>query len=253
VGHINTARYQARIPFSSLGLRADIFFRQRAAAGRDVPDLSDLLSEDLRQINRALQQRRAPRRQAAVIVSIDEGTINAPPPHVYGNITDSATTRSPGTVPAHALRATNDIITSTEDAWRTIEEALASQARAANSRAATSNPNTNNNTTTTTTATITNSTGAEMRSEVRRMRQMSQMRERLRNARASQPATETYEFSLGLRRSSRSTHDPAQGVRTAGLAMSQDGRTLYCGTEEGIFEFKMNLHARKEFPAITPR
>jgi len=35
--------------------------------------------------------------------------------------------------------------------------------------------------------------------------------------------------------------------------MSQDGRTLYCGTEEGIFEFKMNLHVRKAFPAITPR
>jgi hypothetical protein len=255
VGHIDTARYQARIPFSTLGLGADTLFRERAAAGRDVPDLSDLLSEDLRQINRALQQqRRAPRRQAAVIVSIDEGTINAPPPHIYGNITGSATTRSPSTVPALARRATNDIITSTEDAWRTIEEALASQARAANSRAATSNPITNNNNNNNNnTTTTTNPTGAEMRSEVRRMRQMSQMRERLRNARASQPATETYEFSLGLRRSSRSTHDPAQGVRTAGLAMSQDGRTLYCGTEEGIFEFKMNLHARKEFPAITPR
>ena len=250
VGHINTARYQARVPFSSRGLQANVFSRERAAAGRNVPDLSDLLSEDLRQINRALQQRRAPRRQAAVIVSIDEGTINAPSSHVYGNITDSAATRSPGTIPAQARRVTNDIITSTEDAWRTIEEALASQARAANSRAATSNPNSNSNTTT---ATATNPTGAEMRSEVRRMRQMSQMRERLRNARASQPATETYEFSLGLRRSSRSTHDPAQGVRTAGLAMSPDGRTLYCGTEEGIFEFKMNLRARKEFPAITPR
>lgn len=35
--------------------------------------------------------------------------------------------------------------------------------------------------------------------------------------------------------------------------MSPDGRTLYCGTEEGIFEFGMNLHQRKGFPAITPR
>jgi hypothetical protein len=243
-GHMDTARYQARTPFSH-GLPADILLRERASAGRDVPDFSDLLSEDLRQINRALQQRRAPRRQAAVIVSIDEGTINAPP-HAHGNITDSATTQSPSTVPAQARRVTNDILTSTEDAWRTIEEALASQARAANSagRAAISNPN-NPNTTT--------PTGAELRSEVRRLRQMSQMRERLRNARASQPTTETYEFSLGLRRSSRSTHDPAQGLRTAGRAMSQDGRTQYCGTEEGIFEFKMNLHARKGFPAMMPR
>jgi hypothetical protein len=65
--------------------------------------------------------------------------------------------------------------------------------------------------------------------------------------------SEAYQFNLGLRRVSRPSHDPSQGIRTAGLAMSQDGRKLYCGTEEGIFEFQMNLHARKEFPAISLR
>lgn len=192
-----------------------------------------------RRSNRPPQERTTPRRQASVIVSIDEGTVNAPP-HTHTHITDSAITRSPNPVPVDARRVTNEIITSTDDAWRTIEEALAGQARAAN-RTTASNPS----------ATANN--GANP-SEMRRSRQLSQMRERLRNARATQlPAETTYEFSLGLRRPSRSTHDPSQGVRTAGLAMSQDGRTLYCGTEEGIFEFKINLHARKLFPAMTAR
>lgn len=65
---------------------------------------------------------------------------------------------------------------------------------------------------------------------------------------------ETYSLGgMGYRRASRNMYDPALGLRTAGLAMSPDGRTLYCGTEEGIFEFRMDLHQRKGFPAIKPR
>lgn len=203
--------------------------------------MTEFMNESVRRSNRPPQERATPRRQASVFVAIDEGTVNAPP-HTHTHITDSALTRSPNPVPAHARRVTNEIITSTDDAWRTIEEALVGQARAAN-RTSTSNP----------TATTSNPTAPELRSELRRLRQLTQMRERLRNARASQPSTETYEVNLGLRRPSRNMHNPNLGVRTAGLAMSQDGRTLYCGTEEGIFEFKMNLHVRKGFPAITPR
>lgn len=176
------------------------------------------------------------------VISIVEGTVNIPAEAIT-HITDSALTRSPNPVPAHAQRAPSEIVTATDDAWRTIEEALVNQARVAN-RTATSNPGGNS---------TTNPTAPELRSELRRLRQLTQIRERLRNARASQPAAETYAFSLGLRRPSRSTHDPTLGVRTAGLAMSHDGRTLYCGTEEGIFAFKMNLHMRKSFPAIVPR
>jgi hypothetical protein len=210
--------------------------------------MAEFVPESFRRWNRSTQERTTPRRQASVVVSIDPNTINVPPSHT--NITDSAPTRSPNVIPAHARRVTNEIINSTDEAWRTIEEALASQARAANdtARSATSNAanaaNANNSST---------STATEFRTELRRLRQLTQMRERLRNARASQPSAETYEFSLGLRRPSRSSYDASQGVRTAGLAMSQDGRTLYCGTEEGIFEFKLNLHVRKGFPAIHPR
>ncbi|RMZ73501.1 WD domain containing [Pyrenophora seminiperda CCB06] len=207
---------------------------------RDVADvMAQFMTEGTIQnhSHRWLQERTTPRRQASVIVSINEGTVNAPA--MVANITDTAITRSPNPVPAHARRVpTNEMIATTDVAWRTVEEALAvEQARAANRSTALIDGN---------------PTAPELRSELRRIRQLTQARERLRNTRAGQPMTESYEFSLGLRRSSR-THDARLGARTAGLAMSQDGKTLYCGTEEGIFEFKMNLHVRKEFPAITPR
>ncbi|KAF3052914.1 hypothetical protein E8E11_011591 [Didymella keratinophila] len=215
--------------------------RERAATARNNDLLDDLLSESLRPTNRSLGERAAPRRQASIVISINEGTVNAPP-HAQPNITDSATTRSPNMINARINPHTrSEIMSSTDNAWRTIQAALASQASNA-ARTATSNP-----------AGSSQPTAPELRSELRRLRQLTQVRERLRTERASQLSTEAYEFSVGLRRVSRSTHDPGQGVRTAGLAMSQDGRTLYCGTEEGIFEFKMNLHVRKGFPAVVPR
>jgi hypothetical protein len=217
-----------------------------ASRRQQIEIMAGFVTGSSRESSQLQQERTAPRRQASVVVSIDPGTVNAPS-RTPTNITDSAPTRSPTVIPAHARRVANEIIASSDDAWRTIEEALSIQARAANnsSRTATSNPAAGTSSST--------STAPELRSELRRLRQLTQMRERLRNARASQPSTETYEFSLGLRRPSRTMHDPSQGIRTAGLAMSQDGRTLYCGTEEGIFEFKLNLHARKGFPAIHPR
>ncbi|KAI1747537.1 hypothetical protein F4782DRAFT_551969 [Xylaria castorea] len=40
---------------------------------------------------------------------------------------------------------------------------------------------------------------------------------------------------------------------TAGLSWSEDGRTLYIGAEDGIYEFHMNMLNRKLFPAVTLR
>ncbi|ORY10321.1 hypothetical protein BCR34DRAFT_485819 [Clohesyomyces aquaticus] len=178
--------------------------------------------------------RSVPRRQPSM------GTSRAVPSTgtlVTGNITELATTRSPNPIPAHARRVDAQIISSTDDAWRTIEDALARNVRAADN--------------------IRTSGAPELRTELRRLRQLTQMRERLRNVRESNQtyrgSNETYSLSgEGYRRASRS-HDPADGVRTAGLAMSEDGRTLYCGTEEGIFEFHINMHERKGAPAIQPR
>lgn len=43
------------------------------------------------------------------------------------------------------------------------------------------------------------------------------------------------------------------GVRTAGLAMSPDGRTLWAASEEGIFEITINLKGRNFWPSVDLR
>ncbi|TKA31421.1 hypothetical protein B0A50_02267 [Salinomyces thailandicus] len=43
------------------------------------------------------------------------------------------------------------------------------------------------------------------------------------------------------------------GVRTAGLAMSADGKMLWCATEDGIFEVEINRKERMFWPSIEPR
>ncbi|KAJ6032199.1 hypothetical protein N7540_002931 [Penicillium herquei] len=40
---------------------------------------------------------------------------------------------------------------------------------------------------------------------------------------------------------------------TAGLGWGADGRTLYIATVEGIFEFQLNIHDRRTFPAFSYR
>ncbi|KAI1079516.1 hypothetical protein F5B20DRAFT_571010 [Whalleya microplaca] len=40
---------------------------------------------------------------------------------------------------------------------------------------------------------------------------------------------------------------------TAGLTWSDDGRTLYIGAEDGIYEIRINLQDRKVFPTVTLR
>lgn len=87
--------------------------------------------------------------------------------------------------------------------------------------------------------------------EFRRHRQALRMRDRQRNLREMQ-LLGNYETHL-LRRSTRTNGDPAWGLRTAGLAMSQDGRRLFVGCEQGIFEFAINVQARKAFPAVQTR
>lgn len=45
-------------------------------------------------------------------------------------------------------------------------------------------------------------------------------------------------------------HEPAG---TAGIGWGADGRTLYIGTVDGIFEFQINIHDRKTFPDFSYR
>ncbi|KAF2662384.1 hypothetical protein K491DRAFT_645314 [Lophiostoma macrostomum CBS 122681] len=209
--------------------------RQREAATRR--NMGEALTEFMFESNRLAEQAathldntHGPRRRASVILSNEgSGSRTDPPP----NITDSATTRSPNPIPAHARRVDAQIVSSTDEAWRTIEEALARNVRSTETARSTASP--------------------EQRTDLRRLRQLTQMRERLRNAREVPDAYTLSGMGSRYQRGSRIQYDPSFGVRTAGLAISQDGRHLYCATEEGIFEFQINLHARKGFPAITPR
>ncbi|KAF2002354.1 hypothetical protein P154DRAFT_146441 [Amniculicola lignicola CBS 123094] len=213
------------------------------SAARRIRDLSEYrhleeairdLGSDTARVTSQLGERTSPRRQPSIVVqpsssSVGEATVS---------ITGSAPTRSPGTIPPHARRVDPQIISATDDAWRTIEDALARNPR------------------TTTTVNLNSSTTPELRTELRRLRQLTQMRERLRTAREAAPSDPYSLSGMGAtyRRASRSLHhDPSNGVRTAGLAMSLDGRTLYCGTEEGIFEFQINMQERRGAPAIVPR
>jgi len=202
-------------------------------------DVTYTLTEFLSNTRRSTPGRVTARRRTSIIHA-DGGDSSAAP---SGNITDTATTRSPNPIPAHARRVDPQIVAATDDAWRTIEEALARNARTADDVRSSSTSNT-----------------AELQTELRRITQLTQMQTRLRNAREAQVlgafdaplATST---GSGYRRASHAHthhHDPTDGVRTAGLAMSPDGRTLYCGTEEGIFEFRINLHGRKGIPAVRP-
>lgn len=231
-------RYGAGLIFFLPGSDTDDERREREAAARRnmAETFTEFMSESARQLNQ-LQERTAPRRQASVIVSLEDnssGSSSGTNGAAHTNITGGATTRSPNPIVAHPRRDNSELIASTDDAWRTIEEALARNARGADSARSSQAP--------------------ELRNELRRLRQLTQVRERLRNAREAQGSLDAYGLGgLGFRRASRNNHDPALGLRTAGLAMSQDGRTLYCGTEEGIFEFHINLHQRKGFPAINPR
>ena len=113
-----------------------------------------------------LQERTTPHRRTSVIVSINEGTVNAPA--TLTNITDTALTRSPNTVPAHARRVSNEIVASTDEAWRTVEEALSAEQQRATTRGTTAHA----------AATDSNPTAPELRSELRRIRQLTQARER---------------------------------------------------------------------------
>lgn len=209
---------------------------ERSSNGLSLPSigsLRDLLRERNLDPDRPPFQ---PRRQASVVLSSDEssssGSNNNNNNNSNGNISSSATTRSPNPIPPHARRAEHSE-SSSSDPWRTIEAAMArSPLPEGSSSSRPAIP------------------AAEPRSEMRRLRQLAQARERVRSMRETQPLGS---YEMGIYRRSGGRHDPQHGVRTAGLAMSQDGRKLYAGTEEGIFEFTINVQERKLFPAIVPR
>ncbi|KAF1983324.1 hypothetical protein K402DRAFT_407008 [Aulographum hederae CBS 113979] len=62
-----------------------------------------------------------------------------------------------------------------------------------------------------------------------------------------------YNDNVSLIRHAQHAHNPAWGLRSQGLAMGNDGRKLWVGSERGIFEYDMNLLGRMSWPAIQCR
>lgn len=104
---------------------------------------------------------------------------------------------------------------------------------------------------------------AELAIERARARSLARQRDRYRYLRqvpghghaAAASFPEAYETLMrrGHLRGIAATHGPLSGVRTAGLAMSADGRTLWVACEEGVFEVGVNVRGRMEWPAVEMR
>ena len=92
----------------------------------------------------------------------------------------------------------------------------------------------------------------DVTTDIRRIQQLARARARVRSMQATH-TLRAYEAAWRRRPGVRLHDDSSWGVQTAGLAMSSDGRALYVGCEEGIFELGINIHERKFWPSVKVR
>ncbi|KAF2223803.1 WD40-repeat-containing domain protein [Elsinoe ampelina] len=182
----------------------------------------------------------------------------------------SSTANSTGSrpIPPHALRASDMRREDDEGPWRTISNAM-TPARGPLFEGSSADRD-----------------ASEERERIDHRRALIQQRERLRNLQRNLDAStsaraETADGSTGFqsryelirnanvdprgfeagwellrRRSTRRTGAFTQltglevGVRTAGLAISRDGRTVWAATEEGVFEIGLRFKERAMWPAV---
>jgi hypothetical protein len=205
---------------------------ERGSAGQsnfhNQPDFTDYARVRNQLRERTLDPERssyAPRRQSSIVLSASRSTA---PTTSTTNLTDTAPSRSSNPIPPHAMRAFP--ASPSSDPWRTGgERSVLPETPPPRILA-----------------------GGPDATQMNRIRAMENARIRMRYAR--EHGNGNYEGLLrSTRRQAEGNHDPLHGVRTAGLAMSMDGSKLYAGTEEGIFEFSINLKERRLFPAIVPR
>ena len=172
-------------------------------------------------------------------------------------------TSSTATIPPHATRATttstNRDETEEDNPWRTISNAM-SLVRGPLFESPRSMD-----------ASTRQSREREAMIRTEQLRRMASQRERLRGLRrefesGTDAAQSLYDTLTSLRgvTSARPTafHDGYEmlmrrtgreatiGVRTAGLAISHDGRRLWAACEEGIFEIDLQVKLRMMFPAV---
>lgn len=203
---------------------------------------------------------RLPRRRASVVLS---------PPTTNSRSTSTAGQSGAAPRPTQAIPSTAD---DEENPWRTIEEHMtlargplfesAARAQAASPLPAPSRP-------------TEQELAAELAAERARARSVARQRdqrERFRTLRADAATTDALRqppatieqvrrlaafpegYEALLRRSQlRGFGSNEVGVRTAGLAMSPDGRTLWAASEQGIFEIAINLKGRMFWPSVEPR
>jgi hypothetical protein len=84
--------------------------------------------------------------------------------------------------------------------------------------------------------------------EVRRRRAVLQEQAR-RRALANREAERYHQ--MGFHR--QDTYDPSFGLRTAGLAISWDGRKIWAACDKGVFEYEINIRGRMMMPSIEMR
>ncbi|RMX81007.1 hypothetical protein D0869_07130 [Hortaea werneckii] len=214
---------------------------------------------------------RLPRRRASVILtppaSGGPGTRPSGPPRPSDSQQPSRTSPQPTSNPSAGAPAEEE-----DNPWRTIEDHMtlargplfegAARAQAASPAPAPGRPSEQELQT-------------ELAAERARARSLARQRDRWRSLRAdadrglaADAATVVRLANVGrgdasgyertyetlLRRSQlRGFTGREVGVRTAGLAISSDGRTLWCATEDGIFEVGMNRKERMFWPGIEPR
>jgi hypothetical protein len=92
--------------------------------------------------------------------------------------------------------------------------------------------------------------GSDPEVNERRRRAIQRARERVLAGRENERA-ERHQMALNHRNLSRGDiYDRSFGLRTAGLAISWDGRKIWAACDKGIFEYEVNVRGRMMFPAI---
>lgn len=215
-------------PRAHAGATSDIFLRDRTLV-ETLPSIQTLENYLLGHPQSSLVLERSsflPRRQASVVLSTDARSASPASPSL-ARLTS---------IPPHARRVSDNTSSPNNDGWPLIEAAIA-------------NENARGSTTLSTSPRPTSDANA---ADSRRLRQITRARER----RYFQNLTpeESNMIRRGPYRGGGGLENPSDwGLKTTGVAMSEDGRALFVGTAEGIFEYKINVHARKLFPAMSPR
>ncbi|KAF2725886.1 hypothetical protein K431DRAFT_54629 [Polychaeton citri CBS 116435] len=238
---------------------------------------------------RVAEGSRLPRRRASVMLSPPTSNPSSASTAAASNMPNAPIASATGR--ASTATTIADEVDDEENPWRTIEDAMhlargplfesAGRAPASISTL----PGSSSNANTASSGLPTESAlQAEVAAQRARNRSLAQQRERYRNRLLGEAQAQSSTATALRQELRRATELPAAfaggfqegyealmrrqtrpgaglvarfagevGTRTAGLAMSQDGRRLWAACEEGIFEIDMNLKSRMFWPGLDLR